>query len=107
MKRRSFQLSEECRWRLQNIQSFQNHANVSQTVRFCIDFAYEAVCAGTSEEQPEGLSEVAQKNNLILRFILIELVKMHEGEVKPLSEAGKEYLKELKQQMQHYLEKTS
>lgn len=107
MRRRSFQLSQEIFWKLENIQSFQNHDNISESVRFCIDYAYEALCLGVSGNQSEQLSELIEKNNLVLRFILIELVKMHEGKVQPLSDNSKEYLKALKRQMQDYLEKRS
>ena len=107
MKRRSFQLSHEIFWKLESVRSFQSHDNVSETVRFCIDYTHAAICVGPANEKPDGLSGLVEKNNLMLRFILIELVKMHEGQVKPLSDTSRQYLKELKQQMQDYLESQS
>jgi hypothetical protein len=105
MKRRSFQLSQESFWKLESIRSLQEDDNLSQTLRFCIDFAYEAICLNSGTEPSDKLTTLVEKNNVILRFILIELVKTHDGQLQPLSDSSRQYLKELKQQMQNYLEK--
>ena len=107
MKRRSFQLSQESFWKLESIRSLQEDDNLSQTLRFCIDFAYEAICLNSATKPSEELAGLVEKNNVILRFILIELVKMHDGQLQPLSDSSRQYHKELKQQMQNYLEKQS
>ncbi len=104
MKHRSFRLTHEDIWKLQNLQDLQDHTNVSETLRFCVDFAYSALCLGQPENNANNMLALVKRNNLMLRFLFIELTKMHRGEVQPLTGAGRKYLENLKQQLSNYIE---
>ncbi len=104
MKRHSFRLTHEDTWKLQNVQDLRNHTNASEALRFCIDFTYSALCLGQTDKNDIDLRALVKKNNLMLRFLFIELTKMHGGETKPLTDIGRKYLENLKQQLTNYIE---
>ncbi len=104
MKRRSFCLTHEDVWKLQNVQEMQEHDNVSEALRFCIDFAYTSLCLGQSDHRSDDLLPIVKRNNLMLRFLFIELAKLHGGDIQPLSETGRKYLEQLKRQLTDYME---
>lgn len=106
MQRRSFHLTTEDVWKLQNVHDLQEHSTVSETLRFCIDFTYTAICPGQPEANSNEMLELLKKNNVMLRFLLVELTKLHRGEVEPLTEVGRTYLANLKKQLEAQLEKT-
>jgi hypothetical protein len=47
---------------------------------------------------------VVQKNNILLRVLLIESIKGHNGGAAPLSEQGRQYLKQLQAEIRKYME---
>ncbi len=105
MKRRSFHLTTEDTWKLKNVQELQEHATLSEAIRFCIDFCYTELCSGQSEMRKDGSLTLLKKNNLMLRYLLVELTKLHRGEAEPLDATGQAYLTNIRKQLETQLEK--
>ncbi|NIP22971.1 MAG: hypothetical protein GWO38_03905, partial [Phycisphaerae bacterium] len=82
MKQRSFRLSAEDLAKLDDIRQLKNFDNAAEALRFCIQSAYDrlldvgqpALHPGTAE-----LNQLIKKNNVLLDFVLMELVKTHGG----------------------------
>jgi len=105
MKRRSFCLMQEDYWKLINIKDFHDYKNVSEALRFCIDFTYSELCLSPKSVARDQLLTITEKNNILLRYLFIELVKMHDGTAKPLSAAAQEYLETVKREMTKQMDK--
>lgn len=45
-----------------------------------------------------------KKNKLMLRSLVVEITKLHRGEVPPLNDAGRRYLDKLKKELEAQLE---
>ncbi|MCG8604832.1 hypothetical protein MJD09_07530 [bacterium] len=99
MTRRSFCLSHEDAWRLNNIKDFNDDETLSAALRFCISFTYENLCLGNPAEDSDVLLTLTRKNHLLLRYLLVEMIKSHQGQAKPLNNSGRRYLMNLKQEM--------
>ena len=105
MQRRSFCLTEQDYWQLNNIKALQEHQNLSEALRFCISFTFESLCLNPESKPANEVAALVRKNNLLLRYIFVELVKMHDGNAKPLSPAAQEYLEKVKQEIKKQMEK--
>ena len=106
--RRSFVLPPEIVEALNQIQLAQDFDNPSEALRFCVAFTYEQLRQPTPATPNDRLLTLVMKNNTLLRYLLIEVTKIQEGNNsldEPLSERGHQYLKKLVQEIKTYYQK--
>ncbi len=77
---------------------------MAEAVRFSVDFCYDRLVLDTDSLLSDELLNVVQKNNVLLRVLLIEMVKSHNGSTESLSESGRGYLKNLHAEISNYME---
>lgn len=104
LKKRSFAISTEGYSKLEEIKELKNLKTLAEAVRFSIDFCYDRLLLDTDLLLSDELLNVVQKNNILLRVLLIEIVKSHNGSSKSLSESGRGYLKNLHAEISTYME---
>lgn len=104
MRKRSFALTEEGYSKLGDIKELKNHETLAESARFCIDFTFERLLFTGEPAASDEVKTLVQKNNILLRYILIEIVRNHGGKAKPLDESVRHYLKQLHEQIKSYME---
>ncbi len=103
MKKRSFALSGEGYSKLEDLQGFKSHKTLAETVRFCVDYTYDHLLFEADALPSDELLTVVQKNNILLRVLLIETIKMHQGKAEPLDDSARQYLKQLQAEIRKYM----
>ncbi len=104
MRKRSIALTAEGCSKLEDLKALKNHKTVAQTIRFCIDFAYDHLLFEAGSLPSDEVLTVVQKNNVLLRVLLIETIKAHDGHAPALSESARGYLKQLQTEIRRYME---
>ncbi len=108
MKQRSFRLSVEDLSKLDDIKQLKNFDNAAEALRFCIQSAYDRLLEVDQPEQHSGTAELNQlikKNNILLDFVLMELVKTHGGLSPEWDQTALDYLEKLKNIITQTLER--
>jgi hypothetical protein len=103
-RKRSFALTNEGYSKLDDLKEFKNHKTLSETVRFCVDYTFDHLLFEADSRPSDEVLTVVQKNNILLRVLLIESIKGHNGGAAPLSEQGRQYLKQLQAEIRKYME---
>lgn len=104
--RRSFVVPPEIDQALAQIQEAQGLDNPSEAFRFCVAFTFKHL----SEPPPappdpdERLLALVTKNHTLLRYLLIEVIKIHQGR-ESLSEPERDYLNRLVNEIKNYYQK--
>lgn len=115
MEVKSFKLNSESVYKLRSIVDELKLESNSDAVRFCIDHVYDMFVAseypvpsksnGNNEDFVDGLSALIRDNRVLLMFVLMELVKLHGGDIKPYDDCQKEYLIKLKSELRTAVQK--
>ena len=104
VRRRSFVIPEDHDKMLELIRQACNRPNLSKAFLFCIEFTFEQLSRPAPETNDERLLNLATKNHTLLRYLLIEMVKTHKGEVA-YGEVEKAYLHDLFEEIKGYHQK--
>lgn len=106
MKKRSVALTGEQLGKLEDIQLSYNCESISDAVRYCIEATYSRLLQQDDENRPPAAGtlwqetlEISKKNNILLNFLLIDLVKSHGGHAKDFNEDVLAYLERLRDQI--------
>lgn len=102
--RRSFVVPPEIDEMMRQIQEAQRLANPSEAFRFCVAFTFERLSQPEPTTKDGQLLTLFKKNNALLRYLLIEVIKIHDGN-ESLSQQGQQYLKKLVQEIKSYHQK--
>lgn len=104
MKKRSFALSTEGFTKLEDLRELKQHKTLAETLRYCVDFAYDRLLLDTEALASDELHNVVKKNNVLLRVLLIEIIKGHDGQAQTLSQSARSYLRNLQTDIKRYME---
>jgi hypothetical protein len=103
--RRSFVIPPEIDEALSQIQKHQGLANPSESFRYCVAHTFHHLSQPrASSAADDRLLTLVTKNNTLLRYLLIEIIKTHEGR-DALSEGEQNYLKKLNQEVRNFYQK--
>lgn len=100
--RRSFVLPPEIVEALGQIQFSQGHDNMSEALRFCVAYTFDQLSQMNKPEDDQGLKKMVSKNYTLLQYILLEVIKTHDG-TENLSSKGQDYLKKLNKEVKSCL----
>jgi len=98
MKRRSFALPGETESKLVEIKQLKSLDNISESFRYCVDHTYENLLF----QSPTELISIMEKNSILLRYLLIEIVKVHGGKTQ-VSENAKKYLQHINTEIHEHI----
>ncbi len=101
MKRRSFALPAETESKLGEIQNLKGHRTPSEALRWAIDVCYERTLYKTQADLLDELRIRLAKIDAMLRFQLVETVKLHTPQVQ----ASQEYLAKLNKEIGDYVQR--
>ena len=102
--RRSFVIPSEYDQALEQIRQMRGLSNPSKAFRFCIEYTYEKLLSPAPATTDEPLLELVTKNHALLHYLLIEIIKAHEGR-GPLKKDEKEYWQRVIKDIAGYYEK--
>jgi len=100
MKRRSFAIPGEIESKLTEIKQLKKLDNTSEAMRFCVDHTYENLLF----QPPAELISTLEKNSILLRYLLIEVIKIHGGKTQ-ISETSKKYLKHINTEISEHIKR--
>ena len=104
--RRSFVVPPEIDQAVAQIQEAQGLDNPSEAFRFCVAFTFKHLSQPPPVPPPpdERLLALVTKNHTLLRYLLIEVIKIHQGK-ESLSEPERDYLNRLVREIKDYYQK--